>query len=64
MNKIAIIGGSGFIGTRLIECLDKESCLNLDKQNSSRFPEITKKYDICDRGFIYKFPDCRNDKNS
>ena len=57
MNKIAIIGGSGFIGTRLIESLDENSCINLDKQNSLKFPNITKICDICDKDFIHKFPD-------
>lgn len=45
--RIAIIGGSGFIGTRLIEELQKDapSLVNLDKAQSQRFSELTT---ICD----------------
>lgn len=44
--KVAVIGGSGFIGTRLIELLVSEhSVVNIDKKMSEEFPNITK---ICD----------------
>lgn len=42
---ITIIGGSGFVGTRLISLLDNGNCLNYDKNESSFFPNISF---ICD----------------
>lgn len=41
--KISLIGGSGFVGTRLIDLLRKNDydLLNMDKQPSHFFPEIT-----------------------
>ena len=42
MGKIAIIGGSGFIGTRLIDLLGRDICINLDKQESEKFSNISK----------------------
>ena len=42
MSNILFIGASGFVGTRLIDISRKEYNLsNLDKQQSSFFPEIT-----------------------
>ena len=47
--KVLIIGGSGFVGTRIIELLRKEhQVLNLDKNNSHFYPEITVIQDIRD----------------
>lgn len=47
--KIIIIGGSGFIGTNLVEIL-KDQCevKIIDKQQSNFFPELTTLADICD----------------
>lgn len=44
MNKICVIGGSGFVGSRLIELLLKNNydVINLDKKQSPFYPEITK----------------------
>lgn len=42
--RIGIIGGSGFVGTKLIQQLKKDQQFdlkNIDKQQSSAFPEIT-----------------------
>ena len=42
--KISVIGGSGFVGSRLIELLKGLSdieLLNIDKNESKRYPEIT-----------------------
>ena len=36
-----IIGGSGFVGSRLIAELDKTKCENLDKNKSPFYPEIS-----------------------
>lgn len=47
--NICLIGGSGFVGTRLIELLkSKHTVLNIDKKQSSFFPEITKIADMRD----------------
>jgi GlcNAc-P-P-Und epimerase len=43
---ITIIGGSGFVGSRLIELLKKQNCINLDKNNSQIFDSITTIGDI------------------
>jgi len=50
MNKIAIIGGSGFVGTRLIENLKTSyQVTNIDKQMSHFHPEVTTIGDVRDR---------------
>lgn len=47
--NICLIGGSGFVGTRLIEILkSKHVLLNVDKRQSSFFPEITRVIDMRD----------------
>lgn len=49
--KIGIIGGSGFVGTRLISLLKEQDgieLLNIDKQPSLLHPEITKIADVLD----------------
>jgi nucleoside-diphosphate-sugar epimerase len=46
MDKLAIIGGSGFIGSRLILKLEADNCVNLDKRPSPFYNEITKTLDI------------------
>jgi len=38
---ITIIGGSGFVGSRLISKLELKECINLDKNQSPFFSEIT-----------------------
>ena len=43
---IAIIGGSGFVGTRLIDLIGSEKCDNLDKNESPFFQNITALEDI------------------
>lgn len=47
-SKILVIGGSGFVGSRLLMKFDKDSCVNLDKQQSPFFQEITSIKDIRD----------------
>ena len=52
MNNICLIGGSGFVGTRLIELLKEKSShqlTNIDKNNSPVYPEITTIADIRDK---------------
>ena len=46
---ISIIGGSGFVGTRLISNLENNSCLNYDKNKSVLFNSLTIKCDISDK---------------
>jgi nucleoside-diphosphate-sugar epimerase len=48
--KIAVIGGSGFVGSRLIQEIGTEQCYNIDKKQSPFFPEITRIQNICDPG--------------
>lgn len=45
-NKNLIIGGSGFVGSRLIQTLLAENCINIDKNPSPFFDEITHIGDI------------------
>lgn len=48
--RIAIIGGSGFVGTRLIALLkDSHILTNIDKQQSVFYPEITKIVNVLDK---------------
>ena len=43
---IKIIGGSGFVGSNLINLLDSTKCSNLDKNQSLLYPKITTLGDI------------------
>jgi nucleoside-diphosphate-sugar epimerase len=50
MNKLSLIGASGFVGTRLIDQLkDKYTIVNFDKQQSKKYPELTTIVDIRDK---------------
>jgi GlcNAc-P-P-Und epimerase len=47
--KISVIGGSGFIGTRLIRRLllcENVECNIIDKNSSNEFPDLVKKSDV------------------
>ncbi len=49
--KIILIGGSGFVGTQLIDRLLETSgveVLNIDKNNSSKYPELTRIGNVMD----------------
>ncbi len=48
--KITVIGGSGFVGSRLIHLLKQTDfeLLNIDKQQSGQHPEITKIANVSD----------------
>lgn len=46
MRQIALVGASGFIGTRLIDLLGKENCYNVDKNPSEKYNDITTIQDI------------------
>jgi len=54
--KIFLIGASGFVGTRLIDRIGKENCLNLDKNKSAKYPEITVLHDIRNTGMADLIP--------
>lgn len=45
-NKFLIIGGSGFVGTRLVEIIGEHSCDILDKRISKTYPEISLVTDV------------------
>ncbi|OPC00373.1 UDP-N-acetylglucosamine 4-epimerase [Elizabethkingia ursingii] len=50
--KIAIIGGAGFVGTCLIELLKRSpqyELLNIDKNPSKKYPEITQVGNVMDK---------------
>lgn len=54
---ITLIGASGFVGTCLIDQLSKdESCHNLDKNQSVKYPEITTLQNILEKGLISSIP--------
>ncbi len=46
MRQIALVGASGFIGTRLIDLLGKDNCYNIDKNPSEKYNDITTIQDI------------------
>ncbi|MBE8712362.1 NAD-dependent epimerase/dehydratase family protein [Sphingobacterium hungaricum] len=53
--KIVIIGGSGFVGTQLINLLSRNSdhhLLNIDKNESLEFSAITKLGDVLDKSIL------------
>ncbi|MHC8949271.1 NAD-dependent epimerase/dehydratase family protein [Sphingobacterium hungaricum] len=50
--KVVIIGGSGFVGTQLINLLNRNSnfdILNIDKSQSSQYPDITEIANVLDK---------------
>jgi GlcNAc-P-P-Und epimerase len=51
----SIIGGSGFVGTRLISLLNESNCLNYDIKESAFFPNISSVCDIRDLNSIKLF---------
>ena len=54
--KIIILGGSGFVGTRLIDelqLIEGIEILNIDKKQSCFFPELTTITDILDKSALY-----------
>ena len=50
--SITLIGGSGFVGTRLIPLLGKNNCKNLDLKPSDKYNTITRFADIRDKSTI------------
>lgn len=55
MKKVCILGGSGFVGSRLIEQLaSKVDLLNVDKNQSVFYPEITSIANVLDLDALVK----------
>lgn len=57
MNKILLIGGSGFVGTRLVESLNKHSVKIVDKVKSHFYPDLAALGDVRDQGQMNKVID-------
>ena len=55
MRHIALIGASGFIGTRLIDLIGKENCYNIDKHPSEKYNDITSLHDIREKQLDHVF---------
>ena len=53
-----IIGGSGFVGSKLISVLNKKNCSNLDKNKSPFYSEITRIGDIRKKSEIVITKNC------
>ncbi len=56
MRHIALVGASGFIGTRLIELIGKENCYNIDKNPSEKYNDITTIQDIREKNLENVLP--------
>lgn len=53
--KICVIGGSGFVGTRLIDLLVKDNEVKIfDKQNSDFYPQLVTIGNVLDRDVLVK----------
>jgi GlcNAc-P-P-Und epimerase len=55
--SIVIVGDSGFVGTRLIRLLSPKRCINIDKNQSYFYPEITSLENICNKELRDIIPD-------
>jgi len=55
MRQTALVGASGFIGTRLIDLLGKENCYNIDKNPSEKYNDITTIQDIREKNLKHVF---------
>lgn len=53
---ITLVGGSGFVGTRLIRQLGEDKCQNLDKNLSTFYPKITTLQNILENGLLDSIP--------
>ena len=56
MRQIALVGASGFIGTRLIELIGEENCYNIDKNPSEKYNDITTIQDIREKNLENVLP--------
>lgn len=56
MASFALIGASGFVGTRLIEQLGAQQCRNLDKRPSAAYPDISAIADIREQDLAGAMP--------
>jgi len=53
---VAVVGGSGFVGSRLIEAMGKDACRNIDKRRSARFDKVTTVENVLSPGFADVLP--------
>lgn len=56
MAHTTLIGASGFVGTRLIEQIGPANCHNIDKNPSTKYPEITTIQNILNNGLSDSIP--------
>lgn len=49
MGRILLVGGSGFVGTRLVECLHNQTVQIVDKVTSHFYPSLTTLGDVRDQ---------------
>jgi nucleoside-diphosphate-sugar epimerase len=56
MRHIALVGASGFIGSRLIDLIGKDNCYNIDKNPSENYNDITTIQDIRDKNLEHVLP--------
>jgi len=56
MRHIALVGASGFIGSRLIDLIGKENCYNIDKNPSEKYNDITTIQDIREKHLEHVLP--------
>ncbi len=53
MNKICVIGGSGFLGTRLIDLIEDQKKIKIfDKKNSNSYPQFVTIGNVLDRNAL------------
>jgi nucleoside-diphosphate-sugar epimerase len=58
MNRhVTVIGGSGFVGSRLIEKLGKENCWNIDKNQSKVYSDLTTIQDVRNKDLAKDIPE-------
>jgi len=53
---IALVGGSGFVGTKLMREIGVSNCWNIDKRHSSIYDKRTIIHDICNDGIVDALP--------
>ena len=56
MRKLLLIGASGFVGTRFIDLIGSDNCLNIDKALSKKYNKITTIHDIRDQNLESVLP--------
>jgi GlcNAc-P-P-Und epimerase len=57
MKNLVLIGASGFVGTRLIDLIGAENCINIDKAASEKYNDITVIHDVRNNNIGPLFPE-------